>query len=182
MKQGLVFLIQQLVLATVFYIILVSSASFNFGNSVRNDVKIKIGHGNTSAGPDSGKLILYPAESEAHKGDTVSWSIDTTISNVDSFWIEKKKDSTEIFKSGKKPPSKHTKKGSGTIKSIFIKDKAVYYYTIHWKDKQGIVEYKFDPKIAINPTSYFIEQIIYIAYGLFALLLSLRFFLKRNKK
>ena len=182
MRQGLVFLIQQLVLATVFYIILVSSASFNFGNPQKKDIEIMIGHGDTA----KGELMLSSGGSsgdsfQAYSGKKVTWLIYATTSNVDSFWIDEKDTSasTQIFYFFDHPPSRHVRSGSGRV-DIFRRH-AEYIYAIHWKDSLGN-PHTYDPKIAIMPSTNFTEPIVYIAYGLIALILSLRFFSKRTKK
>ena len=179
MRQGLVFLIQQLVLATVFYIILVSSASFNFGNPQKKDIKIKITFGDTIK--DTLALNPYGIDT-AYRGKKVTWLIDTGASAkiVKSFSIEIKPKSHNVFADTAPPPAKKTRDGYGRITDSASGE---YTYSILWVDTIDTTrKHTYDPKIAIMPSTFTKEQIIYIAYGLIALILSLRFFSKRTKK
>ena len=88
--------------------------------------------------------------------------------------------SHNVFADTAPPPAKKTRDGYGRITDSASGE---YTYSILWVDTLN-KGHTYDPKIAIMPsTSPFIkEQIIYIAYGLIALILSLRFFSKRTKK
>jgi hypothetical protein len=183
MRKAFVFLIKQLVLFLVFFSIDFFLSDFDFLKPLIQDGDIMIGYGDTSTGPDKGKLILYPPDTDSVvKGQKVTWSIDQSRSNVFSFRIVRKNDSKEIFKSFRHPPSAHTHKGTATVRSIFIKDYDEYNYSIYWKTTKDGTEYEFDPKIAIKPSTNFAGMIIFIGYGLAALLLTLMFFSSRNKK
>ena len=101
---------------------------------------------------------------------------------MESFWIDRKDrpNSKQIFYFWDHPPSKPTKSGAGTVDILRGKGTEYEYY-IYWNDNLGN-PHTFDPKIAIKPSANFVERIIYIGYGLAALILTLSFFNSRNKK
>ena len=160
MRKVFVFLFQQLGLFLLFVAIDFFLSDFDFIKPLRQDGDITIGYGDTSTGSDRGKLILYPPDTDSVlKGQKVTWSIDQSGSNVFSFRIEKKNDSKEIFKAFRHPPSAHTQRGTGTVRSIFIKNYDEYNYTIYWKTTKDGPEYVFDPKIAIKPSPIYLSSV-----------------------
>ena len=99
----------------------------------------------------------------------VTWIIDSS-SNVDSFRIEKKDTSQEIFFFGLEQSSHHTRSGEGTV-GPSIATGTEYSYTIFWIKKMETTERKFDPKLAVISSSFApMEWMIYIVYAILALL------------
>ena len=131
--------------------------------------------------PKNGTLELLPDANSTvivKKNQMVIWKIDSA-SNVDSFRIEKKDTSAEIF--DQKPHKKQSKEDSGKVKSTKLQ--IVYDYNIFWKikgDKADSDERKFDPKLAINPS--IIDPLEYVIYFSYGALFLLSFVVLRNAK
>lgn len=99
----------------------------------------------------------------------VTWIIDSS-SNVDSFRIEKKDTSKEIFFFGLEQSSHHKISAWGTVYPVIRKD-TMFSYNIYWKMSGEKTERKFDPKLAVISSSFApIERMIYIVYAILALL------------
>ena len=131
------------------------------------DRTIKIMNGNLK----DNTLQLQPNVDpiEVCKAKKVTWRIDSS-SNVESFRIEKKSTSKEIFATNHNPPSHHTRSGEGTV-GPSIATGTEYSYTIFWIKKMETTERKFDPKLAVISSSFApMEWIIYIVYAILALL------------
>lgn len=119
-----------------------------------------------SGNPQDGTLVLKPADDPVPvcRGRQVTWAIDPS-SNVDTFRIEKKNESEQIFAIGFYPSSRRTKHTWGTVGITGRKGKP-YNYTIYWKMKGETGERRFDPKLAIKSTSIaLMEWLIYIVYA-----------------
>ncbi len=171
------FLIKLLVLSVVAYAALIYSESLSFLNKGADDVEIKITYGDRI----TDTLALKPyGKVGAYRRKKVTWLIDAADTTVKSFSIMMKPSSYEVFTDTARPPSRLTRKGYGRIRAGAGNNKE-YDYSIYWKDNNGI-PHIFDPKIAIKPSSNFVEKIIYIAYGLAALILTMTFFSSKNKK
>ena len=178
MGKGLLsFLIKLLVLSVVAYTALIYSESLSFLNKDADDVEIKIKYGDIIT--DTLALDHYGTVG-AYRRKKVTWSIGAGATTVQSFSIMMKPSSYEVFTDTARPPSRLTRKGYGRIRAGARNNKE-YDYSIYWKDNNGI-PHIFDPKIAIKPSANFVERIIYIGYGLAALILTLSFFNLRNKK
>ena len=120
-----------------------------------------------TANESNGKLGLDPEDTVyVDSWDKVTWSI--TADNVVSFYIEHKRDTDDIFFFLDKPPSKHTKEGSGRVK-LFPRAGAEYEYAIHWKDRNNM-SHTFDPKIAVDPIQNNSKLILGVVIGLLGLL------------
>jgi hypothetical protein len=96
------------------------------------------------------ELTLDPIDPPAKKLQKVKWVIEDE--KVASFRIEEKEDSDNIFAFFDQPPSGHVKEGGARVG--LPRNEAVYNYTIVWKATNGDpnIEYRFDPKISIDPS------------------------------
>ena len=163
--------IVRFILLQLICISLLAGGLFLYHNSIipqpSYDRTIKIMNGNLK----DNTLQLQPNIDpiEVCKAKKVTWRIDSS-SNVESFRIEKKSTSKEIFASNSLPPSHHIKSGEGTV-GPSIATGTVYSYTICWIKIGETTERKFDPKLAVISSSLApIERMIYIVYAILALL------------
>lgn len=118
-------------------------------NGDNDPVNITILDGN----PQNGRVLIRPASTVPVEANTkVEWVIDPN-SNVESFRIQKKWWSSNIFRDNQQPPSNPTRRGAGTVGNFANK---TYSYNILWRMKNDSSgkEYKFDPKLAINPRPF----------------------------
>jgi hypothetical protein len=167
MKKALLFFLLQLI-----WICLLIGGLFLYHNSITfaksppTIITIK------RKNPQNDSLILDPDASRTvpgYKWKKVTWNIDLS-SNVDSFYIEKKPDSKQIFILGFHPPSTYTTSGWGTVDPLRNKG-TEYNYTIFYKMRGDNKEHTFDPKIAVNSNTVdFFELLIFILYGVLAIL------------
>ena len=125
-------------------------------------------------------LVLNPSGTVVVKrGDKVTWSI--TATNVESFRIEKKESSKEIFALLDKPPKKQTKKGSGRV-GLYPKDYTEYEYSIFWIPVHGTKELEYDPKISIMPSTGIILRLILGLISACIGFLTLKFLFGKKRK
>jgi hypothetical protein len=167
MKKILLFFLLQLV-----WICLLISGLFLYHNSITSAesppsiITVK------GKKPQNDSLILDPDAKLAapgYKWRKVTWNIDP-LSKVDSFYIEKKPGSKQIFILGFHPPSRYTTSGWGTVDPLRNKE-TEYNYTIAYKMHGDNKERTFDPKIAVKSNTLdIIELLIIIAYGVLAIL------------
>jgi hypothetical protein len=169
MKKTLLFFLLQLI-----WICLLIGGLFLYHNSItsteshRTVITIKKGdpqNGNLELDPDpGGGRPVYVS-----RWRKVTWKIGPS-SNVDSFCIEMKSKSEQIFLPVFRPHSKYTKSVWGTVNPA-KKDSTIYDYTICWKMPGDTTNHRFDPKIAVNSTSFdFIQLLILIVYAVLAIL------------
>ena len=122
--------------------------------------------------PKNDSLLLDPDASTivpGYKWKKVTWNINPS-SNVDSFYIETKSGSKQIFILGLHPPSRYTTSGWGTVDPLRNVN-TEYNYTISYKMHGDNTNHSFDPKIAVRSYSVdMIEWLIYIVYGVLAIL------------
>lgn len=129
----------------------------------------------------NGHLVLNPSGTVyVKRGHKVNWSI--AAPNVQSFRIEKKETSKEIFSLLDKPPKKQTKKGSGVV-GLYPKDHIIYDYSIWWIPEGRTDELEYDPKIAIMPSTdpEFLEMAVAIISAVAGLLM-FRFLHKKFRR
>ena len=141
--------------------------------------KISIVHADAS----TGKLTLEPNDTVyVDKGKRVVWSISETVLNVDSFKIDKKSRSEEIFTFLDRPPHNYTKKGGGTV-GWFTRDRAEYEYSIDWIDTDEN-KHTHDPKISVNPSDDddYMKVFIGLAVALFAAMLTFGFVQRKRSR
>ena len=176
MKRVFLFLVKQLLLAGVCYLILISYCNSNYFSEEAKDIAFEIVSGNTE--DHSVVLKPDPATIKGWGRKRVTWSIGSTATTVKSFRIEKKGESPQLFQWINREPRKQTRKGNGRLKNI--RQDTVYVYSIIWEDNMGNPTHIFDPKIAVKPSpNRLLEQLIYIVYALLAILISFQTF--RNK-
>jgi hypothetical protein len=173
MKRVFLFLAIQLLLFGGFYLTLNLYSNSNFFNPKGKNIAIEIVSGNT----ENHSLVLDPPDTVSGWGrKKVTWSIDSTAAIVESFEIVKKESSPQLFQWIDREPRSQTRNGKGRFKNI-SKD-VDYVYSIIWYDTMGL-KHTFDPKIAVKPSSFLLEVLIYIVYALFAGLISFLTFRKK---
>ncbi len=90
--------------------------------------------------------------------------------------IKPKRPSEDVFE-GDPPRGDRQNAGVGKLKDR--DDKIDYEYKIIWYDTAGGGPYTHDPKIAVKPSTFLLELLIYIVYALFAGLISFLTFRKK---
>jgi len=161
-------------LLQLIWICLLIGGLFLYHNSITSAeshptiIKIKNGNAQNDSlelDPDPGGGLPVPV----YKWRKVTWVIDLS-SNVESFYIEVKPKSTQIFALGLHPSSRYTRSVWGTV-DPFRNKGTECNYTIWWKMKGDNKDRKFDPKIAVNSNTVdFIVLLIFIVYGILAIL------------
>lgn len=171
MKKILLFIVLEIILAGLLVGgLFLYHESLVANSQVGKSVTIKIKRGNSM----NNTLTLEPANTvNVFNGSVVTWIIDPILtSNVDSFRIEKKENSPEIFRNDHLPPRTHAQRASGTVDNL---SERIYNYNIFWRkrgDPKSMKERRFDPKLALIPVkdSPTKDLWIWLGYGLLALL------------
>jgi hypothetical protein len=168
----ILFLVKQLVLIGILFLALDLYPDFSIDGQRSGDVKIKIGNGDIS----SGVLKLTPAgRVPVYEGKNVIWSV-KSASNVKSFQIAPKGPSEDVFEGG---PPRGDRQDPGVGKLKERDDTIDYVYEIIWYDTADGGPHTHDPKIAVKPSTFLLDWLIYILYGLFAGLISFLTFRKK---
>ena len=157
-------LVFQLFLLILFFIILKVQNTMSFGEPDPGAVDLQITIVKGDVKDPKHTLTLRHSGSHAWGLMKVKWVI-APGSNVEKFFITRKRDSPQVFKFYDTPPwpfYRHT--GSATVKNISPEEEVEYIYAIHWKDTKGDT-YCFDPKIAVKSnTKDDLDLLVYILY------------------
>lgn len=117
-------------------------------NPNAKDIQIKIVKDYNYTNSDI--LILDPPDTvDVYKGKKVTWILDNSATNVNSFTVETKPNYANPYEKKWKPSSNLEKTKVGKIKSNT--NQTFYEYSIIWEDKNG-KPHTFDPKISIKPS------------------------------
>ena len=171
-------LVFQLFLLILFYFILRFQNTLSFGKPDPKAVDLQITIVKGDVKDPKHTLTLRHSGSHAWELKKVKWVI-ADSSNVESFFITRKKKSRQVFKFYDTPPWPfYQHEGSATVKYFSPEETGTEYnYAIHWKDTTGN-NYCFDPKIAVKSnTLNDLDLWFYILY----LVLAASSFLLRKK-
>jgi len=168
------FIVAQLLLIAVFYLILNSDLDFDLIKRGR-DITIEI----IGSNRPSGKLQFSdPGIIEVTAGKKVIWKIRDGEGAKDVQWfdIEPKGDQPMVFLCD--PP-----RGNRRRPAVgYLRNRATpvdFEYEIFWRDRDGN-DRRHDPKIAIRPGTKILDLLIYILYPLLAGIISYMTFRKQR--